>query len=59
MHRNMIGMQRATLVRMVGIEVQELYRDGYGVDGDVMLDSLNERRETWDDGWTDDKGASS
>lgn len=55
----MIGMQRATLVRMVGIEVQELYRDGYGVDGDVMLDSLNERRETWDDGWTDDKGASS
>lgn len=51
MHRNMIALQRATLVRMVGLEARDLMRDGYEDDADQMLDDLNERRETWNDGY--------
>lgn len=47
---NVIAMQRAVAVRRIGIEARDLYREGYGVDADRLLDALNELRETWSDG---------
>ncbi len=57
-HRNALGLQRAALVKSVGLQVKELYREGYEVDGDRKLDELNEQRQTWNDGWTDSVRAS-
>lgn len=45
--RNLIDLQRMAAVKAMGQRAKELYDEGYHVDGDRVLDELNERRRQW------------
>lgn len=47
-HRNLIGLQRLAVIRLMNLKVDELYAEGYPVDADRVLDMLTELRVMWD-----------
>ena len=45
--RNLIDLQRMAAVKAMGQQAKALYDEGYHVDGDRVLDELNDRRRQW------------
>jgi|tagenome__1003787_1003787.scaffolds.fasta_scaffold14693786_2 hypothetical protein len=45
--RNLIALQRITLLEVMGERARRLLEEGYAVDADRVLDEMAERRRAW------------
>lgn len=48
-HRNLIGMQRMSVIGTLSREADKLYQEGYCIDADRLADMMTELRAGWDD----------